>query len=214
MAEPIIYLRETPRDPVVRNLLPDYPHADLRDVECYLLLLRVVHEMVGRVERQLAARGISRGRLAVLMILRLRAAGLNAAALAQHCGVTRATMTGLLSGLGKAGLVSFAAHSTDGRMRRVGITGKGRKVLAGILPDYYALLWSFTRRVQRKELAQLNGSLARLLHELTRTQRDNAVTGPASRSAAAGIPAAKRRGKLSSRPPAYGRRSESRGLRS
>ena len=168
MAEPIIYLRESPRDQTVRRLLPDYPRADLLEVQLYLLLLRIVHELVGRVERQLATGRLSRGRLAVLMILRSRAGnGMNAAALAHQCGVTRATMTGLLRGLDRSGLIHRVPHKSDRRMSQAHISPKGQQRLSKVLPGYYELLYSFTHPLGRKQLQLLNASLIRLLEHLT-----------------------------------------------
>ncbi len=174
MADPIIYLRETPGDQMVRQLLPDYPHGDLQGVQLYLLLLRVAHELVGRVEQRLAAGGLSRGRLAVLMILRSRAGtGTNAAALAHSCGVTRATMTGLLRGLDNGGLIRRVAHNSDRRMSQVYISPKGQQMLRKILPDYYDLLHSFTRRLDRGQLTRLNSGLITLLEQLTAEKQTN-----------------------------------------
>ena len=169
MAEPIIYLREAPRDQIVRQLLPDYPHGNLQEVQLYLLLLRVVQELVGRVEHRLAAGRLSRGRLAVLMILRSQAGtGMNAAALAHQCGVTRATMTGLLRGLDRGGLIRRVPHASDRRMSQVHLSPRGQQRLHKVLPGYYDLLYCFTHELGGKQLQLLNNGLIRLLEHLTK----------------------------------------------
>ncbi len=182
MAEPIIYLRDPPRDHVVRQLLPDYPHADLATVECYLLLLRLVHEMVGRVESLLGRYNLSRGRLAVLMVLRRHAPkGLNAAALAYQCGVTRATMTGLLGRLERAGLIRRQAHDFDGRMSHIYLSPGGRQIMRKVLPGYYELIQSLATPLNVRHMGSFKSTLNLLLCHLTPEVRDCNNCGQAAR---------------------------------
>ena len=60
--------------------------------------------------------------------------------LAEQAGVSRATMTGLLNGLQRDGLVSRVTDMTDRRQSRVRLTGKGQKKLDEVMPDYYQRL--------------------------------------------------------------------------
>jgi DNA-binding MarR family transcriptional regulator len=78
--------------------------------------------------------------------------------LAQKLGVTRATMTGLLDGLQKEGLIARQALAEDRRKVGVLLTAKGRRILDNILPDYYrhfAKLTTYLDEGERQTLISL-----------------------------------------------------------
>ncbi|OYW26990.1 MAG: hypothetical protein B7Z51_09460 [Methyloversatilis sp. 12-65-5] len=57
--------------------------------------------------------------------------------LAQKAGVTRATMTGLLDGLERDGLVLRVFDTADRRRLTVRLLPAGQAVLDAVMPDYY-----------------------------------------------------------------------------
>lgn len=56
---------------------------------------------------------------------------------AELAGVTRATVTGLLDGLEREGLVKRSPHPVDRRMIMIHLTAKGRQLLSQMLPDHF-----------------------------------------------------------------------------
>ena len=81
---------------------------------------------------------MSQGRFLTLIVMnRTPAEEINPSTLAQKLGVTRATITGLLNGLEKEGLIERRAHAGDRRKVGVLLTANGRRILDNILPDYY-----------------------------------------------------------------------------
>ncbi|MGM1047547.1 DNA-binding transcriptional regulator, MarR family [Paenibacillus uliginis N3/975] len=60
--------------------------------------------------------------------------------LAEHLGVTRATVTGLIDTLERDGLVSRRSSSEDGRQRSVILTEKGAKKLRDMAPEHFERL--------------------------------------------------------------------------
>jgi DNA-binding MarR family transcriptional regulator len=74
--------------------------------------------------------GISQTKLAVLMYLSGEAdLRTSPSALAKHCGVSRAAMTGLLDGLEEEGYVERDSHPSDRRALMITLTPKGQKFL-------------------------------------------------------------------------------------
>jgi MarR family transcriptional regulator, negative regulator of the multidrug operon emrRAB len=87
------------------------------------------------------------------MMNRIPDEAINPSSLAQKLGVTRATMTGLLDGLHKKGLIERRAQASDRRKVGVLLTAGGRRTLDNILPDYYRL---FRRRNPTNRLSEFS----------------------------------------------------------
>jgi MarR family transcriptional regulator, negative regulator of the multidrug operon emrRAB len=134
----MFYLRDLPKYEAICQRCTRYPEVDPASVECSLVLMRVASDVISALENYLSRKNTSQGRFCVLMVLnRDPSTGLCPSDLAKRCGVTRATMTGLLNGLEKDGFIHRAPDSNDKRMATVCLTPQGIAYLDGILPDYY-----------------------------------------------------------------------------
>ena len=71
--------------------------------------------------------------------------------LAMDCGVSKGTMTGLIKGLIKMGLVSRDKHKTDGRRLMIKITPAGRRLIKKVFPQVNRLETQFNRQLKVKE---------------------------------------------------------------
>lgn len=103
--------------------------------------------------------GISSGRLALLLLLE-RSSGKppRLSDLARRADVARPTVTRLVGGLDKAGLVVQRRDPDDGRARRVELTPAGRQLVRRIAPGHAKRLAALTQRLsadERVELARL-----------------------------------------------------------
>jgi DNA-binding MarR family transcriptional regulator len=144
----MLYLRDLPKYESIRQQAQRYPQIDPRAVESFLVLLRVASDVLNGFEAFLANYGMSQGKFTVLMVLnRDPGTGLSPSELADRCGVTRATMTGLLDGLEREKLIHREGNASDRRKAVVRLATKARKLLDGILPGYYS------------QVAQLMGDL-------------------------------------------------------
>ncbi len=155
-------LKQLPGHEALRTDAERYPGADVSAVETCLHLLRVSGDVEAAYDAHFARHGLSQARFIVLMTLQ-REDELRPAELAERTGVTRATMTGLLEGLEKEGLVLRRAHAEDGRMWLVRLSAKGRQRLEGILPDHYrrtAALMTGLSTEERRHLAELLAKVA------------------------------------------------------
>lgn len=146
MSSQIIYLKDLPKHQTLRAMAKDYPQADIQAVELYILLLRLVNDMIAVVEAHLTRHGLSRGRIAILMILRhQKHDSMCAAELARYCGVSRPTMTELIRALIRTGLIRRVPAPGDRRRAVIHLTDKGRAKMKAVMPDYYRKIQEFSQ---------------------------------------------------------------------
>ena len=142
---PLLMLRDLPRYECLLEASREFPDLDPSATEVFLHLLRAGDEAFRSVEEHLARHEISQGRFGVLMALwgheRRGGAGspegMTPAELADHTAVTRATITGLVDTLERAGLVKRTPHQEDRRMMTVELTERGRSRLSDIMPEHF-----------------------------------------------------------------------------
>jgi DNA-binding MarR family transcriptional regulator len=140
------------------------PPDDADALTASLQLLRVAEELMRGFDIHATGRfGLSRGRLGVLLWLeRSERAGLRPAELAERLRVSRATVTTLLDGLERDGLLARGRVPGDRRGRRVTLTRAGRARAREIAPVHAARLAAVTRALDDDERAQLLALLGKL----------------------------------------------------
>jgi DNA-binding MarR family transcriptional regulator len=167
---PLLMLKDLPRYECLLEASREYPDLDPSATELFLHLLRAGDEAFRVVESHLALHEISQGRFGVLMALwgNCQREGcstpLTPAELAERTGVTRATITGLVDTLERAGFVTRTPHPDDRRMMSVGLTKRGEKLLAKIMPEHFrrmAWLMGPLSETERKTFVRL---LTKVLH--------------------------------------------------
>jgi len=141
---PLLMLKNLPRFECLLEASREFPDLDPSATEVFLHLLRAGDEAFRVIESHLAQNDISHGRFGVLMALwgncQRGGAGdtaLTPAELAERTGVTRATITGLVDTLERAGLVTRLPHLEDRRMMSVRLTRSGEDLLARIMPEHF-----------------------------------------------------------------------------
>lgn len=169
---PYLLLKDLPRYECLLEAAREFPDLDPSAAEAFLQLLRTSDEAYGLNARNMAAHGISAGRFSVLMLLwrgdRMRAAGRaddggccgprTPASLADACGVTRATMTGLIDTLERDGFVKREPDPADRRMMTVQLTSKAEEFLRRYLPTHFRITSSIMgvlSEAERKNLVRL-----------------------------------------------------------
>ena len=134
----MFYLRDLPKYDAIRARAARYPEIDPAGIEAFLVLLRTGADVLAGLERFLSSHNLSQGSWTVLMVLnRYPDVPLMPSELADKCGVTRATMTGLLHGLERKRWARRQPDPADRRTVRVRLTPAGIHVLDGMTHDYY-----------------------------------------------------------------------------
>lgn len=132
---------------------------DTAATESALELMRAAWDMRQFLDERFFRPHVSEGRFTVLALL-LGATDwtLTPSELAAGSGVTRATMTGLLDGLEKDGMLERKSFKNDRRKTSVKLTRKGRDFLLELLPGYFKLVQDLgggLSEPQRKSLLRL-----------------------------------------------------------
>jgi DNA-binding MarR family transcriptional regulator len=159
MASSIFYPKNTTPPDVMAALARKYPELDPSSVETLTTLLRVSIGILNTVDSSLAQRKTSRGKLSVLTQLDREPEGSTTPSkLADVMGVTRATITGLLDGLERDGLLKRKT-GTDARSINVQMTSKGRQFLESVMPERYRRVRGLMAGLDEDQRRQLRGLL-------------------------------------------------------
>lgn len=125
-------------------------------VEACVVCFRKMSEVHQALAANLSRFGLSFARLGILaMLLSGGDAGMTPSGLADEGGITRATVTGLLDGLEKDGLVERIKHPDDRRVLYVHLTKKGRDLVAAARPTHLKRVASLLGSLTEPELQQL-----------------------------------------------------------
>jgi DNA-binding MarR family transcriptional regulator len=161
----MFYLRDLPKYEAIRARAARYPEVDPAACEAFLTLLRVGSDVLAALERYLSNHHISMGRFTVLMVLnRDPSQGMNPSDLAAKCGVTRATITGLLDSLERKRLIRRESAQADRRTILIRLTDKGIELLEGMLHDYYRRMALLMGELSEDEKRELSAMLLKVAH--------------------------------------------------
>jgi DNA-binding MarR family transcriptional regulator len=167
-------LRDTPALAVLKQGSGSFGHIDPVHIAAAQDLLRVSKKLLGAFGEEFALRGLSPGRYAVLMALYAGGSPLAPSELADRVGVTRASMTDLISGLVGDGLVASApSDSHDRRRKAVALTAKGSALLGDVVPEIFAQMAALVAPLSRNEMSQLVRLLSKVEAALGRAPAPN-----------------------------------------
>jgi DNA-binding MarR family transcriptional regulator len=132
---PYLLLKEVPRYECLQAAAARVPGTDPAICQLFLNILHT-GDIVSRGEAEfLAQHGLNQARLIMLVLLDNSENGsLRSSELAEHASVSRATITGLLDTMEKAGLVERREDPRDRRASCVKITSKGCARLRKVQP--------------------------------------------------------------------------------
>lgn len=134
----MLQLKNLPDAKVLEKFSARYPDADPAAVLPFLKLLRVSADLSMALDSFLEGYGLLQGRWWVLILL-MREDNLTSipSELAEKAGVSRATMTGLIDGLQREGLIERLEDDEDRRKYTIKLTAAGQAKLDDVMPDYY-----------------------------------------------------------------------------
>ncbi len=163
MAGQLPIIHDIPRYEVLREEAQHFPDLDPSACFAFLHLLKTGDQLLALDAEILARLGTRQGRFNLLMILGHCADELPAAAeLAEYTGVTRATITGLLDGLERDGLIERRSDLADRRMIRVRLTAQGEGFLDRVRPSYFQWFARLMEPLSEAERQQLGALLLKV----------------------------------------------------
>lgn len=130
-------LKELPSYQTLLEKAARYPTMDLLVTEAYLHVLRTGTFLHHCLERRLAKMGLSHGRFMILCLLSRSDGPIPVCKLADMAGVTTPTVSAVLSGLVREGLVERVEDPSDRRVVRIALRSEGQNILDEVLPGLY-----------------------------------------------------------------------------
>lgn len=162
-ATAMLLLKKVPKFDTMQECARRYPELDPTAVHTSLTLMRVASDLIAASDAELAGHGISQGRFTALMLLEnCKETDLSPSSLAEMSGVSRASISGLIAGLEKSGMVRREADLRDRRAAQIRITKKGRRFLDNMLPSHFtwiARVMQDLSKSERKTLVRLVGKV-------------------------------------------------------
>jgi DNA-binding MarR family transcriptional regulator len=129
-------------------------------------LARYAHRaFVKALAGELASHGLLTAQWSVLRIL-WDIEGLTQVELADRMRVEKASLTGVLDGMERAGLIKRSRNADDRRKINITLTAQGRRLKAEVLPYAAKISRKATRGMSEAETAQLRQLLAKLIQNL------------------------------------------------
>jgi DNA-binding MarR family transcriptional regulator len=159
-------LKELPRYDVLLQESQRCTELDPSACLTWMHLLKTGDELLSLNDQFLSSYGVRPGRFNLLMIAGHCDDPPNPAELADCTGVTRATVSGLLDGMERDGLICRKSDPEDRRQVRVHVTDLGRQLLDQIRPAYchwFSELVSSLTVTERELLIHL---LEKIQHQL------------------------------------------------
>jgi DNA-binding MarR family transcriptional regulator len=153
--------KEKPSAPPARletfeEIAKRYPSLDPQAMHAYVVMRKAQARIDLALDAHLSRKGLSFGRYLVLVhLIRAEGHSLTPAQLAESCGITRATITGLVDTLEKAGQVVREEDPSDRRSLQVRLTLSGRRFLEEMLPDHFKRLMEMMSGFTPAELKTL-----------------------------------------------------------
>jgi DNA-binding MarR family transcriptional regulator len=144
--------------------------AALPDAESLSLgyLARYAHRaFVKALAGEIEPHGILAAQWSVLRIL-WDIEGLTQVELAERMRVEKASLTGVLEGMERRGLIFRARNEEDRRKINITLTAQGRRLKSQLLPHAAKINRKATRGMTDAETSQLRGLLAKLIQNLER----------------------------------------------
>ncbi len=172
MAEQI-RLKTIPDVKILKAIADRYPkHAiDPENLEVLLLMSRLSGDILNFFRKDFDDNGLTSARFTLLMRLRREPiTPLNPSELSDFLGVTRATVSGLLDGLEKAGHIKRMNCDEDRRCCFVQLTKAGMKLIDKVAPPYFTEISQLLKGTKKSEIKMFKKILLSLNQKLTETK--------------------------------------------
>jgi DNA-binding MarR family transcriptional regulator len=134
----MLKLKDLPDANILKKFADRYPQAEVDSVIQFLNILRIGSDLSDVLDGFLEKHGLLQGRWWILILL-MREDNLTStpSTLATKAGVSRATVTGLIDGLERDGLVVRLPDKIDRRKYSIKLTDAGQQKLDEVMPAYY-----------------------------------------------------------------------------
>jgi len=164
-----------PTDNSTSSTSVEKSHFDLniQGLETFLVCRQFSTEIGSSLESLFSKYSLSFGKFNILMLLSKAQMGLMPSELATQCGVTQATISGLLSGLEKNQIVERRPHQQDGRAFVIKLTEKGLEIFNQLQPEFSKKIERIFLSLEPAEAVVLQKLLTKLRIEIQKDSQLN-----------------------------------------
>ena len=166
MNDEVPFPKYSPKGEVLRRAAQRYPDLQASAIEVFMAIKRVTADTDCANRLSLEPFGLSEGKFYVLMDLfsadLLEQGAPSPSEIAEHLGVTRATMTGLLDGLERDGFLERRHDSYDRRALTIHMTEKARRFVDEYIPVSSRGMCARMSRLSEPEVRTLIALLAKI----------------------------------------------------
>jgi DNA-binding MarR family transcriptional regulator len=127
-------IKELPSYQTLLEYAKRYPSMDIQMFEAYLHIVRTGAILHQYVEQRLGKLGLSYGRFLILSLLTRSDAPIPVCKLAEMACVTTPTVSAVLSGMVRDGMVERVTDPSDRRVVRIGLKPEGQKIIDEVVP--------------------------------------------------------------------------------
>ncbi|TCK61063.1 DNA-binding MarR family transcriptional regulator [Seleniivibrio woodruffii] len=149
-------LKELPDKKMIKLTSADDKSVDASAVIALLGILKASGDVLVEVEKFFAKNNLSQSRYIALSVLISRPDGLFPYELADHMGISRATVSSVIKGLESSGYIITVKSGDDKRMKKISSTPEGKKIHESLLSDYYAILTGLFGVHDKKDIKTVN----------------------------------------------------------
>ena len=160
------FRKMSPKAEVLRKAAQRYPGLETDAMEVLIHIQRVGQQAQCATSQSLEPFHLSEGKFFVLAYLfseeLLEHSAPSPSEIAEHIGVTRATITGLLDGLERDGFLERRNDSHDRRALTIHMTDKTRRFLDLYIPDHSRHINQLMANLSQEERKQLIALLSKI----------------------------------------------------
>lgn len=166
MENEVLFPKIPPKAEVLRKVAQRYPEVEPDAMEVLINIQRVCKAAQCDTSQFLEPYKLSEGKFYVLAYLfsaeLLDAPAPSPSEIAEHVGVTRATITGLLDGLERDGFLERRHDSRDRRALTIHMTAKTRRFLDEFIPSHSHRINAIMANLSQDERRQLIALLSKI----------------------------------------------------
>ncbi|HQT81990.1 MAG: MarR family transcriptional regulator [Ferrovum sp. 37-45-19] len=154
----MLLLKKLANSETVNKFQESYPDADIASLSDFMQIMRSASDLSESLNKLLDEHALLQGRWWVLVLL-TRQDDLTScpSSLAEDAGVTKATMTGFISGLERDGYITRIIDPMDRRKYCIQLTQAGANKVKQVMPIFYTRVKSLMSTIdvkQRQEVVE------------------------------------------------------------
>ena len=158
----MLELKDFPDRKTLETFKAKFGEMDLNGLESWLSILGVASLLEERLNNFLQSYNLKQSRFFILILLARNLDGITPSALAEGIGVSKPTMTGILTRMEKAELLIYRDAPHTRREKLIHISTKGQALLEKILPAHYTRVANFMKDLTKKDHEELKKILFKI----------------------------------------------------